>query len=384
MLAISFIVFFISAYCILHTYLFYPVWMINKKLKVTDENNTAFTPQIAIVFAAYNEELVIEAKLKSIYESNYPQDKLKIYIGSDSSTDNTDAIVERFQQKYSNIFFKRFTARTGKTNIVNDLVSAVKEPIMVLTDANVMFDTSLLQQLISPLQNEKVGIVGAYIIKQSVIEEGIARQEKTYMQLENKLKLAESLTWQLVMGVEGGCYAIKRNCFEAVPSHFQVDDFYITLSVLQKKYQVLFNDKAICYEDVPTNSQVEFKRKVRISTGNFQNLKQFKSLLFPPFSPLAFAFLSHKVLRWLTPFFLITCFLSSLYLAICTPFFILVFLAQVLLLMVAIMNMVFAFSNKVLKYISHFYSMNLALLIGFFRFAKGVNTSIWEPTKRNV
>lgn len=384
MIAFSLIVFFVSAYCILHTYLFYPLWMLSKKVKLKTAQIEAYTPEIAILLAAYNEELVIEAKLKSIYESKYPQDKLKIYIGSDSSTDNTDAIILKFQQQYSNIIFKRFSARTGKTNIVNDLVSVIKEPIMVLTDANVMFDTSLLQQLVTPLQNEKVGIVGAYIIKQSVIEEGIARQEKTYMQLENKLKLAESNAWQLVMGVEGGCYAIRKTCFEPVPSHFQVDDFYITLSVLQKKYQVLFNDKAICYEDVPTNSQVEFKRKVRISTGNFQNLKQFKALLFPPFSPLAFAFLSHKVLRWLTPFFLIMCFLSALYLAICTPFFAIIFLAQVLLLIIALMDRMFAFKTKILKYISHFYSMNLALLIGFFRFAKGVNTSIWEPTKRNV
>ncbi len=384
MLVFCFIVFFVSAYCILHTYLFYPLWMISRKMKSAILEEKDFTPQIAIVFAAYNEELVIEAKLKSIYDSNYPQDKIKIYIGSDSSIDSTDTIVEKFRQKYSNIFFKRFSARTGKTNIVNDLVSEVKESIMVLTDANVIFDKLLLQQLVSPLQNEKVGIVGAYIIKQSAIEEGIAKQEKAYMQLENKLKLAESNTWQLVMGVEGGCYAIKKDCFEPVPSHFQVDDFYITLSVLQKKYEVLFNDKAICYEDVPTNSQVEFKRKVRISTGNFQNLKQFKSLLFPPFSPLAFAFLSHKVLRWLTPFFLIFCFLSSLYLAICTPFFVLVFLAQLLLLIVAIIDVFVVFKIKILKYISHFYSMNLALLIGFFRFAKGVNTSIWEPTKRNV
>ena len=235
MLAFSFIVFFVSAYCILHTYLFYPVWMINKKVKAKTEHVKEYTPEIAIVLAAYNEEMVIEAKLKSIYESKYPQHKLKIYIGSDSSTDNTDLIIQKFQHQYANIFFKRYTARTGKTNIINDLVSGVNEPIMVLTDANVMFDSLLLTQLISPLQNEKVGIVGAHIIKQSIIEEGIARQEKTYMQLENKLKLAESNAWQLVMGVEGGCYAIKKSCFEPVPSHFQVDDFYITLSVLQKK-----------------------------------------------------------------------------------------------------------------------------------------------------
>ena len=38
---------------------------------------------------------------------------------------------------------------------------------------------------------------------------------------------------------------------------------------------------------------------------------------------------------------------------------------------------------KLLRFVSHFYLMNLALLKGFIIFKKGIKSSIWEPTKRN-
>ena len=95
--------------------------------------------------------------------------------------------------------------------------------------------------------------------------------------------------------------------------------------IKQKKY-TLFNNKAICNEDVFDDKKAEYRRKVRISTGNFQNLNYFKSMLLPFWKGNAFAFLSHKVLRWLTPFFLIACLISSLFLAFKYEIFIWLFI----------------------------------------------------------
>jgi cellulose synthase/poly-beta-1,6-N-acetylglucosamine synthase-like glycosyltransferase len=385
MLMWAFIIVCACASGILHSYLIYPLWIINRSKGLTQKSNLLLHyPNIAIVMAAYNEEKVITAKLKSIFDTDYPNDKIKLYIGSDASSDNTDNLIEHFKTQHPSLYFKRFDARTGKTAIVNQLVDEVREDILILTDANVMFEKKLLQELVQNLNDERVGIVGAHIIKQSVNEKGIAKQEKTYMQLENRIKLAESLCWQLVIGIEGGCYAIRKSAFTKVPAHFKVDDFHITLAALQKKFKVLFNEKAICYEDVPVSQKVEFKRKVRISTGNFQNLKRFSALIWPIYRPLGFAFFSHKVLRWLTPFLLIVCFISSLYLAICTLFFVPVFLVQLLFILIAMIDYFIDFKVKPIKYISHFYVMNLALLIGFFSYLKGVESGAWEPTARNV
>jgi cellulose synthase/poly-beta-1,6-N-acetylglucosamine synthase-like glycosyltransferase len=162
-----------------------------------------------------------------------------------------------------------------------------------------------------------------------------------------------------------------------------MDDFYMTMQVLEKKGNVIFQEKAICFEDIPNQVSEEFQRKIRISIGNFQNLNRFKHLLFPIWDKTAFAFWSHKVLRWFTPFFLIFLLLSTFVLAFEYKIMLVFFVVQLLL----ISSISFSgknFNNFRLNALVHFYSMNLALLIGFFRFLKGVESSVWNPTRRNT
>src|SRR5690606_33586008 len=98
-------------------------------------------------------------------------------------------------------------------------------------------------------------------------------------------------------GAFGGCYALRASYFPVVPSSFLMEDFFISLSVLQKRKQAIFEPKALCTEDVSNEVTEEFKRKTRISAGNFQNLQAYSSLLLR-FDFNAFCFFSHKVLRW--------------------------------------------------------------------------------------
>jgi cellulose synthase/poly-beta-1,6-N-acetylglucosamine synthase-like glycosyltransferase len=160
-----------------------------------------------------------------------------------------------------------------------------------------------------------------------------------------------------------------------------MDDFYITMSVIKNKGEVLFDDQAIVYEDLPSESSEEFKRKIRISIGNYQNLFEFKSLLWPLWSPISFAFISHKILRWLTPFFLILIFIVSLLLVFYQDYFIYFSAAQATLFLTPLFIPVLK-KVKPILFIAHFYNMNLALLIGYFSYLKGVKSSVWQPTPR--
>ena len=98
--------FVVSALGILHTYFFYPVWMMlftTKKIqneKVYEESEKDNLPTVAILFAAYNEESVLDAKLKSTFKTSYPLHKLNVYVGSDASTDRTNEIVKQYTEKY--------------------------------------------------------------------------------------------------------------------------------------------------------------------------------------------------------------------------------------------------------------------------------------------
>ena len=376
-----------SSLLILHTYVFYPLFMIliyrnsnhNQLLFYSDHE----LPSIAILIAAHNEEKVIEKKILSVFNTNYPSSKLKVFIGSDASTDRTDEIISNLTNTYSNIEFIKFKGRVGKISIINHLQSLCDESVLILSDANVIFKQNTIFELVKYFKDSNVGLVSANIIKESSNNDGISYQEKKYLNFENKIKASESYAFNFIMGAEGGCYAIRNNLFSKVPSNFIVDDFFITMQVLERKNYALLNNLAICIEDVTSDISSEYRRKVRISSGNFQNLFFFKHLLFD-FSSICFAFWSHKVLRWLTPFFIFICLFSSVFLIPYHKFFIWISCIQLLLLLFPLFNYFFKFNNVFLKFIAHFYLMNFALFEGFIKFIKGIKSSIWEPINRNV
>lgn len=373
---------------IAHTYLLYPMWMIwrykspTRSMPVYERNETL--PSVAIIIAAYNEEKVIEQKIRSVMDTDYPISLIEVLVGSDASTDNTDLILKKLCSEYPNIRLQLFSHRSGKINIVNQLQSMTEADILFLTDANVMFNASTIYELVKYFKDDQVGIVASNIIKQSNVEAGITYQEKKYLSLENKLKTAESNAYGIIIGAEGGCYAIRNSLFSRVPIKFNVDDFFITMQVIARGKKTLFNPNAVCFEDVHSDPSGEYRRKVRISSGNFQNLLFFRNTLYTFWKPLGFMFLSHKVLRWLTPFFLIFTLVASIVLSSQGTLFVIALVLQLLLLLTVLMDRYLGMAQKHIRFISHFYMMNLALLVGFIRFTRGIKSSIWQPIKRNV
>lgn len=381
------IIFLVAVALILHTYVVYPLVVTSlppKRMDLSSYEGTENWPVLAVLVAAYNEEKVIREKITSVYNTSYPQDKLHVYVGSDASADRTEAIVQDLSQTLPNLTLVKFGGRVGKISIINHLQSLGEQEILIMTDANVIFKPDTLPQLVKHFRDERVGIVAANIIKVSGTDEGISFQEKKYLSLENKIKAAESRSLGFIMGAEGGCYAIRNSLFSKVPLKFIVDDFYITMQVILRGKLALFCSEALCYEDVAADSAGEYRRKVRISSGNFQNLFFFRSVLAKFWQPLAFAFWSHKVLRWFTPFLLILALICTIFLLPVHPVFPVLFFLQVLFMLMPVFQLVTGFRNRLLLFISHFYLMNLALLEGFFRYTKGINSSIWQPVKRNV
>lgn len=381
-------IFSISLLLILHTYLIYPLLMVlffgKARTDMAVFLDTAEFPSVSILIAAFNEEKVIEQKIKSIFDTHYPMQKITVIVGSDASTDKTDEIINGLKQKFVNLHLIRFSGRVGKIGILNHLQNTVQDEYLILTDANVMFNNTTIYELLKYFKQTDVGIVAANIMKESPNNSGISVQEKKYLSLENKIKFCESNAFKLIMGAEGGCYAIRNKYFRQVPINFIVDDFFITLSVLKMGQQAIFNPNAICTEDVTGEITGEYKRKVRISSGNFQNLFYFKSILPRIWTPISFTFWSHKVLRWFTPFLLLICLISSAFMIQFSSFFIYVFCLQVFGIFSPLINYFFSFRNSSFRFISHFYLMNFALLEGFVKFCKGIKTSVWQPIQRNV
>ena len=380
--------FWISFLGITFSYVMYPLLLklfaIGKKPNevVYDADSL---PLVSILIAAHNEEKVIEEKLQSIFKGNYPLNKLEILIGSDCSTDRTNAIINSLAKEHSNLKLTAFTERTGKVKIINKQADVATSPILVITDANVIFDKDTLIQVTKHFRNNEIALVDTNMLHKGFKREGISYEESFYIKGEVANKYNEGVIWGTMMGPFGGCYAVRKDYFSPVPENFLVDDFYINMKVLEKGGKAITEIHALVYEDVSNELMEEFRRKIRIATGNFQNLFRFKHLLFR-FNAISFCFFSHKVLRWKGPIFLILLYVLSFLLMGNNPIYRFAFYSETFLLVLVPMDFLLQKTGihiRPLRLLRHFFFMNLALFIGMLKAFGGVKTSIWEPTLRN-
>ncbi|MFT3905865.1 MAG: glycosyltransferase family 2 protein [Steroidobacteraceae bacterium] len=387
------IVFWLAVAGLLHSYVVFPLLLrmlaARRQVRIA-EPDVAQLPLLSVVMAAYNEERVIAAKLDSLFACGYPLDRLEVLVGSDSSTDDTDVIVATWAAHQSGLRLRRFGARTGKAGIINALIAEARGAVIVVTDANVMIGPGALQALADHFKDPRIGLVDSNMQNLGARRAGISTQEKSYIRAEVGTKLAEGRLWGAMTGPFGGCYAVRRELFRPVPANFLVDDFYVNMCVLEQGHACISEPRALVYEDVSNDVGEEFRRKTRIATGNFQNLLRFRHLLLRGHG-VGFCFFSHKVLRWFGPLLILVALLSSGWLlaAPATPWTWLYGLAFAGLMFCLLLLPLDRLLNAVnvhlgvLRFNTHFFFMNAALLLGLLRFLRGVDSGVWQPTRRN-
>lgn len=392
MIQVFVIIFWICVILLIHTYLFYPFLLkiLAQGKKINDIiYNESNLPRVAIVIAAYNEEKVIEEKLLLSLKTNYPKHLFQIFVGSDCSSDQTPAIVNKICETTEKITFLDYRERSGKQEVLNRLFrDKIKEKdfdICIMTDANIMFNEDTIYELVKHFQNEKIGIVCANIKNKNIKEQGISKQEQFYILNENETKINEGIVFGSSIAAFGACYSIRRNLIPTIAPNILMEDFFISMSVLKRDYEIITEPKAICFEDLPQNISEEFKRKKRISTGNFQNLFIYFDMLYTSRFGVAFSFFSHKVIRWIGPFLILLAYLSLWILSNQSIYSELLTFSHVILALAILDYILIAVNINVnlLRLLRYFIIMNIALFLGFIVFMKGVKTNIWQPTKRN-
>ena len=189
-------------------------------------------PNVSIIMSLYNEEKVIQEKLERLLALEYPTEKIKMYIGSDCSSDRTNEIVQSFANANAQIQFFPFKERRGKPGVVNDIADAALEErgksadhIFLVTDANVMPEASTLKNLVRHFKNEDIALVDSNMVNVGMKAEGISKSEKQYVSNEVQMKNWEGKIWKKMIGPFGGFYVIRSNYFSKVPPRYLVDDF---------------------------------------------------------------------------------------------------------------------------------------------------------------
>ncbi|MCH2081124.1 MAG: glycosyltransferase [Saprospiraceae bacterium] len=392
-------IFWLCGFGLFHTYMFYPI--ILRFLAAGKQNNAVqYTPEdawplVSVIMSLYNEEHVIKDKLDCLLALNYPKDRIRFFIGSDCSEDQTNEVVSAYAKQHPQIHFYPFSQRRGKPGVINELSDIAlasntsgAEHIFVVTDANVMPQEDTFLHLMKHFKNEEIIIVDSNMIHVGMQKEGISKSEDRYISGEVMMKHREGIVWGKMIGPFGGCYAIRSEFFSKVPSNFLVDDFYIAMKVFERGGKAINDLDAVCLENVSHEIHEEFRRKARISAGNFQNLFTFTRLWFPSFRAVNFAFFSHKVLRWLGPLLMIGMLVTNCVLLFTAQWFYqwtMLALFTFIFVVPALDRLLQSFgqNNFLFRSIRYFVVMNWALLKGFIRFLKGIQTNIWQPPKRS-
>lgn len=385
---------------LLYSYGLYPLLLRGMALGKTfrharyGEGEAASLPRLSILISAYNEEKVLRQKLDSIAAAQYPKERLRVYLGSDASTDTTDALAAEYVRTCPWLRFRRFDQRQGKPGVINALAAEALETdgrgpdhVLLITDANILFLEDTLLKLLRHFKAPGIAVVDSVILPQGQQAAGISRAEGRYLGGEARLKYCEGLLWGAMIGPFGAAYALRATHFEPVPPNFLVDDFYIAMRALARGGKAISDPEAQVLEGATHRVEVEFRRKKRIGAGNFQNMALFQRMWWPPLNPLGFAFFSHKILRWIGPHSLLIAVLCTLFLALLgNQWYGLLFLMQLALLAgVPLLDLLLArlgIQVLLLRGLRYFLLMNAALFAGWIFYKKGIKTNVWQPTER--
>jgi len=390
------IVFWFCIFSFLWSYIGYPLLMCVLS-KRGAKNQIVYSsgdilPRVSVLMSVYNEEKYLSEKIDTLLAQDY-SGAIDIYVGSDASYDKTDAIVDEMSKQSDNLYFFPYKERRGKPSVINDLHAHVSglygqgsDHIYILTDANVMLKSDVVSNLVQHFKNENISLVDAHMTYSGMKDDGISNSENTYLNAEVKLKHHESMVTKKMIGPFGGCYALRSDLFRPVPSHFLVDDFYLAMQVFSAGKLAINELSAVCREPVTHHLSQEYKRKKRIAAGNFQNFFHFIGL-FNPFTSLGASLISHKLIRWMGPFLIALIIGICLFLAsIGLPFYKLISAClAVWFLMIPLLDTLLSLVGihlKMLRSISYFNLMNLALLAGFFKYLGGIKKGTWDRTER--
>lgn len=337
-------------------------------------------PSISLLIAAHNEEEVIEDRILNALAMDYPREKLEIVIASDGSTDQTAAIVRQYASRGVRLLDN--AARRGKATVLNAAMSEVNGQIILLSDANTSTSKLAARSLVRWFANPRVGAVcGKLILTDPQSGKNV---DGLYWKYETFLKGHESRLGAL-LGSNGAIYAIRKDLLRPIPNQTIIDDFMIPLLAKQRSgCEIIYDRDATATEESAPDVATEFRRRSRIGAGGWQAIGMLWRLLNPTRGWIAFTFFSHKILRWMCPFFMIL-LLASNVLLLRSPTYQVLFWVQAVLYAAALCGAYVwrgAPLARFLRLANMFLSMNAALLVGFFRWLSGPQSGIWSPTKR--
>lgn len=291
---------------VVYCYLLYPylVQLAAKRFFRSHIVDDSYLPTISVILSAHNEELVIRSSVASILSQDYPSEKVEIIIGSDGSTDRTNTILAELSSKHTNIRTYCFDEQRGKMMTLNDIVRHATGEILYFLDADITLSPNSFRIQVRHFKDNTVGIVGGSYHIHSHDEAGHFASESEYASLEQRIRKSESLMSSTI-NVYGGNYSMRRYLWRDLPSPLVHDDVYVVLSAISQGKRVLTELESVAVDHYERSMKEEFKRKERSASRGYLTLSYFPELTSLSGGTIALYLWSHKILRWLSPLFVL-------------------------------------------------------------------------------
>jgi len=271
-------------------------------------NTNSAVPSVTLLITVFNEAKGIEARIQNVLACEYLQGKLEILIASDGSTDGTDDIVRGLADSRVSLF--RPVERKGKTDTQNQAIATAVGEIIIFTDADTQFDPLFLKEVARVFNDPQVGGVDGHLLFLTETEDGVSRSQGFYWRQELQIRQLESELGIMAVA-SGACMAIRRSLFRPMQATVG-EDCLIPLDVVDQGFRMVHADNALAFDRMEHDPKKEFRTRVRMTLRNWQGTWSYPHLLNPLRHPhIAFALWSHKILRWLSPLFLLMWLIGS-------------------------------------------------------------------------
>ena len=379
--------FWSSASLLLYVYLGYPALLCALDLLVGRARRPDPTsdglPSISVLIAAYNEEKNIGKKIEQTLALDYPANKLQIVVVSDGSTDRTCSIVASFRDP--RIRLLEIHQRKGKTHAQNQGAKVCTGEILAFSDATTVYHPQTLRYHACNYSDPQVGAVsGRYQYFDSEGRSPTGFGTIVFWNYENRIKTYQSRV-NTISGCCGCNYSVRRSLYTELDQDI-ISDLVQPLWILAKGYRVVFEDRALAYEDTTKSTAEEFSMRVRVVTRGIRGILSVPELLKPWKHPwISIQLLSHKILRWLVPLLLVILLASSVGLARSSGYLYLVG-AQIAFYAFALLSIVFPFHRrwKPLGVPLYFCTLNAAALVSLIQLFRGKRYVVWETVRSEI
>ena len=376
------LLFWLSVLALLYTYLGYALLLAAmSRLRPRSVRRADWQPSVTVIITAYNEERDLAAKLENTLALDYDRERLEVLVASDCSTDRTDEIARSFAARGDRLH--RQSERLGKTAAQNAAVEQARGDILLFSDATTLYRPDVLRVIVPNFADPAIGCVAGRLIYVDPAQSSVGRGAHSYWGYETFLKEHESRIGSLI-GVSGCLYAVRRSAY--VPLYHEAcSDFIIATKMVEQRLRAIYEPAAVCTEETNKHTDKELRMRVRVITQTLNDLWRHRSMLNPFRSGFyAIQLLSHKVLRYLVPFFLVIIFLTSAGLARQSVFYTIFFGAQLLFYLAALFAWLLERRGSRLGPLAlpaYFVLANLAAVLAFYQFLRGERYARWEPIR---